>query len=565
MRLRTKVTTYKDRFNRVYKVKKKIKKKDKLSVKDALTGEHSQAALEAIIGEINNMLHYQVGTYTRITDIPLDKRRHIIYSFMFLKDKYKPDGSFDKIKARMVGDGKHQNSKLYNMVSSSTVALSSVMLMLNIASKYNAKVASYDVGGAFLHAKLEEDDPDIYLKVTKDVANIWKDVDPSARDFLDDKGEITLKLDRFIYGLKQSSYKFQQHLVKCLTALGYRRLESDECLFIKRVGDQFSIISTHVDDILQVATTQQLVDELHNHLKAQYEDITYHPNADSYVGMTLTRSHDGSVFDISQTGLIDKVIDKFLTSEDRRQYKTPANDDIFEVDADDTNAPTVDRTEYLSLIMSLMYIGRLTRPDILLPVTYLATRSVRPTVDDMAKGKRIVSYLRRTRELTLRLHCEGPLQLHISCDASYAVHADGKGHTGYTIHIGDTQSFVHARSGKQKLNSTSSTDAEILALCEATKTTLHLRNILEELSLEPKYKIIAKQDNQSAILMSTNPSKFAKSKHLLTKLMFIRGLYANKILEIEYQHTSLIIADLLTKPKQGGAFCAHRANLLGIL
>ena len=41
-----------------------------------------------------------------------------------------------------------------------------------------------------------------------------------------------------------------------------------------------------------------------------------------------------------------------------------------------------DLIKYLSLIMEMMYIARLTRPEILLAISYLATKSKQPTDAD---------------------------------------------------------------------------------------------------------------------------------------------------------------------------------------
>ena len=105
-----------------------------------------------------------------------------------------------------------------------------------------------------------------------------------------------------------------------------------------------------------------------------------------------------------------------------------------------------------------MYLARLTRPDLLLPVTYLASKSHCATTEDLKKAERILYYLVYTRDLGITIRCEG-LQLKCLCDASYGVHDDGRSHTGYIITLGETRSYLHARSGKQKLTATSSTDS----------------------------------------------------------------------------------------------------------
>jgi hypothetical protein len=170
----------------------------KLSVKDALKGERAQESHEAIVDEILNMLSYKVGHYKLYKDIPERLRKNILHSFMFIKHKTKPDGSYDRTKARFVGNGAHQKEHMYDLISSSTVALSTVFLLFNIASYYRAEMASYDVKGAFLNAKFGPDDPTTYLRINRDITKIWVSLDPTALPYVDGKGEMIIELDKFI-------------------------------------------------------------------------------------------------------------------------------------------------------------------------------------------------------------------------------------------------------------------------------------------------------------------------------------------------------------------------------
>lgn len=47
-----------------------------------------------------------------------------------------------------------------------------------------------------------------------------------------------------------------------LVGMGYKQLQQDECLFIKKTKDGFSLISCHVDDILQACTDRSFFEEL---------------------------------------------------------------------------------------------------------------------------------------------------------------------------------------------------------------------------------------------------------------------------------------------------------------
>ena len=51
------------------------------------------------------MINYNVGHFTRRDEILPSSRKNILRAFMFLKNKTKPDGSYDKTKARLVANG----------------------------------------------------------------------------------------------------------------------------------------------------------------------------------------------------------------------------------------------------------------------------------------------------------------------------------------------------------------------------------------------------------------------------------------------------------------------------
>ena len=547
-----------------------IEKVYKVLVKEGLGGEHAQESREAIIGEIQNMLSYKVGHYKKFSEIPKDKRSNILQSFMFLKHKTTPDGRYDRTKARMVGNGANQKNHMYDLVSSSTVALSSVFLLLNIASFNRAKVTTYDIKGAFLHAEFGEKDEVTYIRVNREITAIWCELDSSAKDFVDERGTIILELDKFIYGLKQSPLKFQQHLRSTLINLGYTPLAQDECLYVKHDGGDYSVLSTHVDDIMQTATSQHLYDELKAGLIAKYADITTTEDGSAYLGMSMEQSPmDKRFIKVSQQGMIDKLVAQHpKQTGDQQKYYSPSGDDLFDVNVKEGVAVLgpKESSEFLSVLMTLMYLARLTRPDILMPVTFLASRSHCATSQDWLKLMRIIRYLEVSDNPGVIIYCEA-LDLRCACDASYAIHTpnlDTKGHTGFIVSMGPTNSYVHGRSGKQKTASTSSTDAEVVGMVEAIKYCVWMRNILTELHITDLKSVIMSQDNKSVIMMGTEYTNTKKSKHILTKLTYIKSMQDSSVIDIVYLSTDDMTADVLTKALHGFFFNKHVWNMMGL-
>jgi hypothetical protein len=77
----------------------------------------------------------------------------IIRSHTFLKEKYKADGSFDKLKSRLVAGGNEQDRNLYDDLSSPTASTESLFIMASLAALQCRHVYTVDIGGAYIGPK----------------------------------------------------------------------------------------------------------------------------------------------------------------------------------------------------------------------------------------------------------------------------------------------------------------------------------------------------------------------------------------------------------------------------
>ena len=91
-------------------------------------------------------------------------------------------------------------------------------------------------------------------------------------------------------------------------------------------------------------------------------------------------------------------------------------------------------------------------------------------------------------------------------DASFAVHPDFKSHTGVVMTFGKGGAINISR--KQKLNTKSSTDAELVGADDASVMILWTKLFIEHQGYEVE-KNIFYQDNKSAILLEVNGRKSA--------------------------------------------------------
>jgi Reverse transcriptase (RNA-dependent DNA polymerase) len=129
--------------------------------------------------------------------------------------KTKPNGSFDKPKARVVAQGFTQRPGMdYYEITSLVVKFDSLRLLLAVGNALDWETEMMDVKGVFLNSKLEEE---IYMR--------------QPEGFDDDTGHV-LKLRRALYGLKQAGRTWHQQLRNTLLSFGYTQSTADECIYI---------------------------------------------------------------------------------------------------------------------------------------------------------------------------------------------------------------------------------------------------------------------------------------------------------------------------------------------
>ena len=96
----------------------------------------------------------------------------------------------------------------------------------------------------------------------------------------------------------------------------------------------------------------------------------------------------------------------------------------------------------------------------------------------------------------------------------------------------------------------STTEAEYMALADATRELKWMRQFLEDLGQGPGKRLdstVLCTDNQGAIALAKNPVSHAKSKHIDIRHHFVRDAVMDKIIWLQYVPTNEMTADSLTK------------------
>lgn len=160
-----------------------------------------------------------------------------------------------------------------------------------------------------------------------------------------------------------------------------------------------------------------------------------------------------------------------------------------------------------------------------------------------------MQYIRGAIDLKRIVSLENSLRMDVYIDASHATLHDMRGQTGRCIMMGD--GVLHGRSNKQKLNTKSSTETELVGNSAYLLFALWLLYFYEQQG----YKIHTRklhQDNQSAIKILKNgrASCESQSRHINIRYFWVVDRIRQKEhgFLVEYCHTSQMVADFFTKP-----------------
>ena len=100
---------------------------------------------------------------------------------MFIKFKHKPDGSFDKTKARLVVQGNHEPDYGYGKTASKTIYNITVFTLFKIMTVKDLKSKVYDIPGA--HLKTFHNHPiDFFIELPPAAASNWVELRPDTPD-----------------------------------------------------------------------------------------------------------------------------------------------------------------------------------------------------------------------------------------------------------------------------------------------------------------------------------------------------------------------------------------------
>lgn len=215
---------------------------------------------------------------------------------------------------------------------------------------------------------------------------------------------------------------------------------------------------------------------------------------------------------------------------------------------------------YRELVGSLMYLSVATRPDISHAASVLSQYNDCFGKSHWIAAKRILRYLKKTAYTGIEFKPDGILKGFVDADWAGSLD-DRSSFTGYTFVMNNSP--ISWESRKQRTVALSSTEAEYMALCDASKEAVYLLRLLKEVSEDSPNSLQLFNDNMGAQRLVVNPVYHARTKYIDIRHHYIREVMNSGRISLNYLPTEEMPADVLTKVLSKGKHW-HCNHLMGV-
>ena len=501
----------------------------------------------AIRKEFKDMIRCGVWRKMKKAQVP-SNRRLVGSKWVFKKKK---DGRY---RARLVALGYSQvPGEDYTDTHSPVVNDITFRIILVLMLIFGWETDVVDVTTAFLLGKMEEE---VYMTV------------PEGLELVEDGWDIDedcVQLLQTIYGTKQASRQYWKHFMSKMKKKGFMISLIDPCLLMRKDNNGTVIIGVYVDDCLFVGD-RKAVDAAKNEVAKMFEVRKLGP-LDEYIGCTVKRI-DKNKLGLIQPDMINKL-DKDFGPEVKnvREAETPMGPGVSveRPKENDEKLSKAAQKRYRSAVGMLLYLVKHSRPDLSNAVRELAKVMDGATVKHEHMMRRVVKYVLATRKrgVIFKIHDVGSISVEALCDSDYGGDKDNRRSvTGYIIFLCGCP--IVWKSKQQGGVTLSSSEAEYYAISEVAAELLFVKQILEFLEVDFKMPMKIRVDNNGAIYLANNASSGNRTKHVDTRVHFVRELIQSepKVVDTEFVKSEDNTSDTFTKNVTNELFWKHTGGYM---
>ncbi len=506
------------------------------SYSEAMASPESEKWLQAYQKEYNAQIRNKTWEL-----VPLPPGRVALNCKIIGKIKPAYEGVEQIYKGRLVVIGSRQRYGLdYEETFAPVPHNESVKTVLSECASLDMEVMQFDISTAFLYADL---DKEVYMKQPEGF------VVPGTE-------HLVCLLKKSVNGLKQAPRLWYGRFDNTLGRLGFESSRADRCVYVKRTKDETSFILVHVDDAWVGSTRKQTLVDIRTAVGEEYDFKVVPPTR--YIGLNIVMDRPNKRYFVSQQHLVDKILTRF-NMEEIATRAIPADPKIRLSAATNPKSEGEESYSFREPVGALLYLSLQTRPDISYAVCQVAKYCQNPKTEHWRALVQIFGYLKATRDYGIWLGGERTGLVGFA-DADFAGDVNDRKSTSGSIFFLHNGPVAWA-SKKQPCTALSTTEAEYISACQATKTAVWFQYLLEDLNGEKVEKVPMFCDNEGAVKLVYNPEFHQRTKHIKLKWHWIREQVIEGNIVVKFVGTNEQLADIFTKALAGPKFVSMRRRI----
>ena len=212
----------------------------------------------------------------------------------------------------------------------------------------------------------------------------------------------------------------------------------------------------------------------------------------------------------------------------------------------------------------LIFLVKYSRPDIANAIRELSKAMPSPSPVAVKELMRVLKFVIDTKSLGFKMKPVGEFgswKLLAFSDSDYAGDPENRVSVcGYVIYLNEVP--ISWKSKGQKTVTMSSSEAEFVAMSEASKEIKFVYQVLESMEITVDLPIIVRVDNIGAIFMGENVHVSNRSKHIDVRYHFVREFVHDGFIRIIFVRSENNDADLFTKNLSCDLYKKHSQKLV---
>jgi hypothetical protein len=405
-----------------------------------------------------------------------------------------------------------------------------------LVAAFDLEVIQLDVKTAFLYGQLEKT---IYMHQPEGF-------------LISGKEEMVCQLQKPIYGLKQAAKRWNVEFYMFLVNFGFVRSKHNLCVYDRvRQDEEYTILIIYVDDGLACRNRPQVLNEILDFL-SQHFKIRSIPLI-RFVGLDITRKRKYRTLSIKQTDFIRHLLTRYNMAE-CHSVATPKNPNNWlhtsmspKTEEERREMEKIPVREAVGSL--IMYLMRMTRPDIAFALTQMANFVSNPGWGHWEALKRVFLYLAGTIHYGIAYggaRMNARLQAYFDAELA-ADSTKRKSTTGMCVSFHGGPGPVSWGSKRQRAISLSTADSELYAASECSKDVIGFKAILAELGIIVE-TIPILCDSSCTRGIIEDLGEHNRTKNIDIKYFFFREQQEFKNLIMTAVQPENQIADIFTKP-----------------